>query len=358
MITIKDIGDFESVSGIVSDIINGDTLALDKHLSEGFDIEEDIKLGKYTRLSPLGLALIMENFDSIKWLVEKGANLNVKGNPSFLLAVRYCDEEVIRFLVEEGAKINVENAVKSEAFSQALYGHKYESLPLIHKLGHSVEKYGGEAFRSAVDDGNYEVLDFFIKNGVDINYNAPDSVYPFKPTPLCVAARYVDLKMCKYLVENGADVTITEKDGMRPYSIAVEKGDEEMAEYFKELEPDSYHSLHNKLDELKPFKLSKAVMDFLQGDELHVELNDCDFKWIEFFSLTDTIPMKKGRAKFLRISKSTGDYDHIYIVWNPKTKKVAFYDMEHEEMKDMCGFEEFINNMTLYMQNIVEGEYE
>ena len=358
MITIKDIGDFESVPEIVSDIINGDTLALDKHLSEGFDIEEDIKLGKYTRLSPLGLALIMENFDSVKWLVEKGANLNVKGNPSFLLAVRYCDEEVIRYLVEEGAKINVVNAVKSEAFSQALYGHKYENLPLIHELGHSVEKYGGEAFRSAVDDGNYEVLDFFIKNGVDINYNAADSVYPFKPTPLCVAARDVDLKMCKYLVENGADVTITEKDGMRPYSIAVENGDEEMAAYFKGLEPDSYHSLHNKLDELKPFKLSKAVMDFLQGEELHFELKDCDFKWIEFFSLTDTVAMKKGRAKFLRISKSTGDYDHICIVWNPKTKKVAFYDEEYEEMKDMCGFEEFINDMPLFMQNIVEGEYE
>ena len=358
MITIKDIGDFESVPEIVSDIINGDTLALDKHLSEGFDIEEDIKLGKYTRLSPLGLALIMESFDSVKWLVEKGANLNVKGNPSFLLAVRYCDEEVIRYLVEEGAKINVVNAVKSEAFSQALYGHKYENLPLIHKLGHSVEKYGGEAFRNAVDDENYEVLDFFIKNGVDINYNAADSVYPFKPTPLCVAARYVDLKMCRYLVENGADVTITEKDGMRPYSIAVEKGDEEMAEYFKQLEPAEFHSLQNKLDELKPFKLPKIVMDFLKGDELHVELNDCDFKWIEFFSLTDTIPMKKGRAKFLRISKSTGDYDHIYIVWNPKSKKVAFYDEEHEEMRDMCDFSEFINDMPLYMQNIVEGEYE
>ena len=358
MITIKDIGDFESVPGIVSDIINGDTLALDKHLSEGFDIEEDIKLGKYTRLSPLGLALIMESIDSVKWLVEKGANLNVKGNPSFLLAVRYCDEEVIRYLVEEGAKINVVNAVKSEAFSQALYGHKYENLPLIHKLGHSVEKYGGEAFRSAVDDGNYEVLDFFIKNGVDINYNAADSVYPFKPTPLCVAARYVDLKMCKYLVEKGADVTITEKDGMRPYSIAVEKGDEEMAAYFKGLEPAEFHSLQNKLDELKPFKLPKTVMDFLQGKELHFELKDCDFKWIEFFFLTDTVAMKKGRAKFLRLSKATGDYDHICIVWNPKTKKVAFYDEEHEEMKDMCGFEEFINDMPLYMQNIVEGEYE
>ncbi len=153
-------------------------------------------------------------------------------------------------------------------------GGKYDNLALIHELGHRVEKYGGQAFRSAVSDSNYKVLDFFIKNGVDINYNAPDSVYPFKPTPLCVAARYVDLKMCKYLVENGADVTITEKDGMRPYSIAVEKGDEEMAAYFKELEPDSYHSLHNKLDELKPFKLSKAVMDYLQGKELHFELKD------------------------------------------------------------------------------------
>lgn len=121
MITIKDIGDFESVPVIVSDIINGDTLALDKHLSEGFDIEEDIKLGKYTRLSPLDLALILENFDSVKWLVEKGANLNVKGNPSFLLAVRYCDEEVIRYLVDFGAKVDGVNNVKSEAFSQALY---------------------------------------------------------------------------------------------------------------------------------------------------------------------------------------------------------------------------------------------
>jgi len=358
MVKLKDIGNFNSVPQIVNDIIKGNTKALDEHLSGGWDIEKGIKIGEYTTLSPLDLALIMESFNSVKWLVEKGVNLNVKGNPSFLLAVRYCDEAVIRYLVEQGAKVNCVNEVKTEAFSQALYGKKYENLPIIHELGHRVEKYGGQAFRSAVSDRNYEVLDFFIKNGVDINYNAADSVYPFKPTPLCVAARYVDLKMCKYLVENGADVTITEKDGMRPYSIALENGDEEMAEYFKQLEPEEYHSLQNKLDELKPFKLPKAVMDFLQNEELYFELKDCDFKWIEFFSLTDTVPMKKGRQKILRISKQTGDYDHIYIVWNPKTKKVAFYDIEHEEMKDICSFEEFINDMSAYMQKIIEGEYE
>ena len=73
MITIKDIGDFESVPGIVSDIINGDTLALDKHLSEDFDIEEDIKLGKYTRLSPLGLALNKCQLCSVLYFVYKNS---------------------------------------------------------------------------------------------------------------------------------------------------------------------------------------------------------------------------------------------------------------------------------------------
>ena len=180
-------------------------------------------------------------------------------------------------------------------------------------------------------------------------------IYPFKPTPLCVAARYVDLAMCKFLVENGADVTLTEKDGMRPYSIALEKGDIEMAEYFKSLEPVEYHSLQNKLDELKPFKLPKNLIEFLQGDKLHFELNDCDFRWIEFFSLMDTIPMKVGRQKLLRISKIAGDYEHIYIVWNPKTKKIAFYDMEHKELKDITDFVDFIENTSSYMQKIIEG---
>ena len=356
MVKLKDIGNFKSVPQIVGDIIKGNIPALDEYFSKGWDIEKGIKIGKYTTLSPLEIALIMESFNSVKWLVQKGVNLNVKGSPSFLLAVRYCDEAIIRYLVEHGAKVNCVNEVKTEAFEQALYEKKYENLPLIHELGHRVEKYGGQAFRSAVSDRNYEVLDFFIKNGVNINYNAPDTVYPFKPTPLCVAARYVDLKMCQYLVENGADVTITEKDGMRPYSIALENGDEEMAAYFKQLEPEEYHSLQNKLDELKTFKLPKNVIDFLQGDKLHFELDDCDFKWIEFFSLVNTVPIKKGRQKLLRISKLTGDYDHIYIVWDPKTKKVASYDIEHEELKDMCSFAEFVNDMPAYMQQIIEGD--
>ena len=248
MIHLKDLGSFESVPDLVTDIINGNITALESALKAGWDIDEAIQIGKYSEYTPLQLALVMECLPSVKWLVEHGVELNDEENPSFLLAVRYGNKELIDYVVAHGANIHALNPVDVDAFQAAIYGKKYENLQIIHDLGHTVQKYGGKAFRNAITDKSYEVLDFFINNGVDINYNKPDSVYPFKPTPLCVAARYVDLQMCTYLVEHGADVTITEKDGMRPYSIAVEKGDMEMAEYFKTLEPPEFHDIQNKMD--------------------------------------------------------------------------------------------------------------
>lgn len=309
MIHLKDLGTFESVPKIVIDIIEGEVPSLEIELANGWDINKHIEIGEYSEHTPLELALVMCCLPSIQWLVEHGVDLNDEENPSFLLAVRYGNKEIIDYLVANGVNIHALNCVKVDAFQAALYGQKYENLQIIHDLGHTVQKYGGKAFRNAITDRNYEVLDFFIHNGVDINYNKPDSVYPFKPTPLCVAARYVDLKMCKYLVEHGADVTITEKDGMRPYSIAIEKGDMEMAEYFKSLEPVEFHDIQNKMDQLKPFKLPKALVNFLEDDTLYFELPDSDFISIEFFPLIDTIPFKLGRRNLLRLSKELGEYN-------------------------------------------------
>ena len=352
MIHLKDLGTFESVPDLVTDIINGNITALESTLNSGWDIDEPIQIGKYSEYSPLQLALVMNCVPSVQWLVEHGADLNDKENPSFLLAVRYGNQEIIDYVVAQGANINALNSVDVDAFQAALYGKKYENLQLIHDLGHTVQKYGGKAFRNVITDKNYEILDFFINNGVDINYNKPDSVYPFKPTSLCVAARYVDLQMCKYLVEHGADVTITEKDGMRPYSIAIEKGDMEMAEYFKNLEPAEYHDKQNKMDQLKPFKLPKGLVSFLEGDTLYFELPDSDFISIEFLPLIDTIPFKLGRRNLLRLSKELGEYNDYQIVWDPKSKKISCYDMEHQELRELCKFDEFIADMAGQLETL------
>lgn len=352
MIHLKDLGTFESVPKIVIDIIEGEVPSLEIELANGWDINKHIEIGEYSEHTPLELALVMCCLPSIQWLVENGAELNDEENPSFLLAVRYCNKEIIDYVVAHGANVHALNRVKVDVFQAALYGKQYKHLQIIHDLGHTVQKYGGPAFRNAITDRNYEVLDFFINHGVDINYNKPDSVYPFKPTPLCVAARYVDLKMCKYLVEHGADVTITEKDGMRPYSIAVEKGDMEMAEYFKNLEPAEYHDLQNKMDQLKSFKLPKALVLFLEGDNLYFELPDSDFISIEFFPLIDTIPFKVGRRNLLRLSKELGEYNDWQIVWDPRSKKIGCYDIEHQELRELCRFDEFIADMAGQLETL------
>ena len=352
MIHLKDLGTFESVPKIVIDIIEGEVPSLEIELANGWDINKHIEIGEYSEHTPLELALVMCCLPSIQWLVEHGVDLNDEENPSFLLAVRYGNKEIIDYLVANGVNIHALNCVKVDAFQAALYGQKYENLQIIHDLGHTVQKYGGKAFRNAITDRNYEVLDFFIHNGVDINYNKPDSVYPFKPTPLCVAARYVDLKMCKYLVEHGADVTITEKDGMRPYSIAIEKGDMEMAEYFKSLEPAEFHDIQNKMDQLKPFKLPKALVTFLEGDTLYFELPDSDFISIEFFPLIDTIPFKLGCRYLLRLSKELGEYNEWQIVWDPKSKKISCYDVEHQELRELCKFDAFMSDMAGQLETL------
>ena len=354
MITIGNIGKFESIPQILNDVLNENISALEEHLLKGWKLNKEIRVGKYTELSPLDFALIMEKFQSIKWLTEKGADLNAKEHPSFLLAVRYCNEEVIRFLVSHGAKIDVVNNVGSEAFLEAYYGKRFDNFSIIQELGHTAAKYGGQLLRHAVSDRNYKVLEFLIEHGADINYNKSDMVYSNKSTPLCVAARYVDFEMCKFLLKHGADITTAEKDGMRPYSIALEKGDEKMAEYFKSLEPPEFHQTQNKLDELKSYKLSKKIIEFLNSENLHFDLADSDFGYIDFFKLIDTIPFKFGRQKLLRLSRSLGDYNDIYIVWNPKTKKIASYDIEHEELIDLASFDDFIEDMTKYMNLIFE----
>ena len=352
MVQLKDLGTFKSVPHIVTDIIKGNISALENALAAGWDINQYIEISEYSEHTPLELALVMCCLPSIQWLVENGADLNDEENPSFLLAVRYCNKEIIDYVVAHGANVQALNRVKVDAFQAALYGKKYENLQIIHDLGLTVHKYGGKAFRNAITDKNYEVLDFFIHNGVDINYNKPDSVYPFKPTPLCVAARYVDLQMCKYLVEHGADVTIAEKDGMRPYSIAIEKGDMEMAGYFKTLEPAEYHDKQNKMDQLKPFKLPKGLVTFLEGDTLYFELPDSDFISVEFLPLLDTVPFKVGRRKLLRLSKELGEYNDYQIVWDPRSKKIGCYDIEHQELRELCKFDEFIADMSSQLETL------
>ncbi|GIP51162.1 ankyrin repeat domain-containing protein [Paenibacillus vini] len=357
MIVLKDIGKFKELPEIAMHIYQGDIPALQAALAAGWDIEEGIVLSKYSTLSPLDLALVSQRADVVKLLVEHGANLNVKQNPAFLRAVRYCKEDLVRYITAQGAKLDMVNQVGSGAYSQAYYGNK-KNIPLIHELGLDIKEHGGDVLRQAVSDHDLKTLTYLLDQGVDINYNQPDMVYPYRATPLTVAARMGSMAMVKFLIEHGADVTLAEKDGDRPYTIAVSNKDTVMADYLKSLEPAEFHNLENKKYELKKYKLTDELVRFLTGDRLRLELaqNEYEIGYIDFFALTDTIEMKVGRQKLLRLSADIDNYSDLLLLWNPKNKgRIGCYDVEHQNYADLCSFGEFLVQPERHLINFLEG---
>lgn len=321
MIRLKDIGKFEELPQMAMHIYKGNIPELEAAIRAGWDIEEGIVLSKYTTLTPLDLALISERMDVIKLLVQHGVNLNVKNNPAFLLAVRYCKEDIVRYIAAQGAKLDKLNQVKSGAYSQAYYGNK-NNIPLIHELGLDIKQHGGAVLRKAVSDHDLKTVAYLLDHGVDINYNNSDMVYPYQATPLTVATRMGNQAMVQYLIERGADVTLAEKDGDRPYTIAVSNKNTALADFLKSLEPAEFHDIENKKFELRKYKLSDELVSFLTGTKLRLELtqNEYEIRYIDFFTLTDTIEIKIGRQKLLRLSADIDNYSDLLLMWNPKKK--------------------------------------
>lgn len=343
MFKIGNQGTFETLPDQAMAIYKGDVTGVEEFIKQGMELEKDISLSKYIALTPLDIALITNQQAVVKLLVERGVNLNVKDNPAILKAARYCGEDTVRYLHQKGAKLNTLSKVRSSAYDEAYYGNK-KNIPVLKDLGLDIRKYGGKTLRKAVSNHDMKMVQYLLDEGVDINYNESDMVYPYKATPLTVAARNNNMKMVRYLVEHGADVTIQEKDGERAYTIAISQKNEEMAEYLKSHEPQDLHNLSNKLHALKSYKLPKELIQFLTEGPGRIDLpdNESGIQYVEFFNLVDTVEMKMGRQKLLRLSADLHEYSHMVIVWNQSKKVIGYVDVEHQETGNICTFPEFL----------------
>ena len=134
------------------------------------------------------------------------------------------------------------------------------------------------------------LAEYLLDNGADINYHKPDMVFPYASTPVTEAARRGDLEMVRFLVERGADVTIADKYGDRPYTLAVQSKNQEMTDYVRALEPEDWHNEQEKARQLKPYKLPAAMAEYLKTGPLRLEFPEYELtKWAELYSYMDVL---------------------------------------------------------------------
>ncbi|WP_138751442.1 ankyrin repeat domain-containing protein [Paenibacillus sinopodophylli] len=353
MYKIGDLGNFETLPDMCMLIYEGKSAELEAMLKAGREVSEQLALGRYSIVTLLDIALILNKLDAVKMLVEHGAELNSKQSPAILLAIRYGDEPLVRYIHEKGAKLTLVNEVKSNAYDEAYYGNK-RNIPLLRELGLDIVKYGGKLLRKAVADQDKKLIEYLLDHGVDINFNEADMIYPYKATPVTVAARMNSLAMVKYLVERGADVTIAEKDGERAYTIAITAKNIEMAEYLKGLEHSDFHDISNKLYTLKGYGLPNDLIAFLTSNNLRIKLpaNELDVRYVDFLTLVDTVELKAGRQKLIRLSAEVDQYSHLHVVWDKSKKGIGVYDVEHKEYGYLGKFSDFQHEPLLFLEKM------
>ena len=254
MYQIAYIGRWETLPETAAAICDHDTPKLEALLQGGLDLDVPIQLSEYIKLMPLEIAVFRNDVPMIHFLLEHGADSSLaEEQPLLLTAARCCGPEVVALFAGQAAKLSSKQ--KERAFQEVRWGKRPENIQVLEQAGITVEKFGGEAFRAAVSEGNTKLARLLLEKGADINYHKPDMVFPYASTPVTEAARSNNFPMVRWLIEQGADITIADKYGDRPYTVAVQNKNQELADYLKSLEPEEWHNEQEKIRQLMHYKL-------------------------------------------------------------------------------------------------------
>lgn len=344
---------------ISGDIIAGMIDILLRELNKGWNVNEPLvkyaKEGGYTL--PLMLAIQHNNMKSVVFLVEHGAMLDAGPDHAFMYAMQYADEDIIRYVVNSGAKVKVDSNVLN-VYDRIVLSNSFEKIvvkiPLAIELGFPINPYALDSFYRVVTNEKYKIVDLYIKYGIDMNGIKKTMINPAGDTPLCYVARYGNSKMIEYLINHGADPTIPNKEGKRPYLVALTSGKLEIAKLLRKYEPNG-----EEPDEKVIKKLPKDLLAFLEKGNLKVELPDYNgIEYIEFLPLEDLAIIDFNGRKGILLTREVENYPAICLLWNTKKKCVSYYEEEHRWYGDFgISFHAFINQLERYINGIFTYEF-
>ncbi len=203
MYQIAYIGRWETLPETAAAICDYDTSKLEVLLQGGLDLDDPIQLSEYIKLTPLEIAVFRNDVPMIHFLLGHGADPGLaEEQPLLLTAARCCGPEVVALFAGQAAKLS---RSRKSGPSRKYAGASAGEYPVLEQAGITVDKFGGEAFRAAVSEGNAKLARLLLEKGADINYHKPDMVFPNASTAVTEAARSNNFSMVRWLVEQGAD---------------------------------------------------------------------------------------------------------------------------------------------------------
>lgn len=311
---------------------------------------------EHVQKTPLELAVQENREDMVRLLVERGADLTQNGDELLFAAIKCQNCSMLSYLVEAGVRLEENQRSIYHLFS-FLEGLKNpELLTIVDRLQIDFKRYGGEPLRTAVWGGDRMLAEYLIQNGADIDYHKPDEMFPYASTPVIEAARQNDFDMVRWLVGQGADITIPDKYGDRPYTLAVQNKNQEMAAYLRNLEPEDWHNEENRAQQLAAYKMPTEMVEYLKTGPLRLEFPEQDeVQWAELYPYRDVQEVTWKRKKLLSVMAQMDNYPDYLLLWNPTDKKLWYLDVEHEEFHALATWEDFIADPGKYLNGMIIG---
>ncbi len=202
---------------------NGDIAKMQNALNNGADINAKDPSG----MPALFIAVEKKQLSATKFLLENGAypDITDKENDTPLMRAMYYNRpEIAKLLIEYGANVNT-SYNDDFVLTWATFNNYTDIVRLLIEKGANIECYNPVGCTPLIiaSNGNYEICEFLIQNGADVN--ARRSKTSNKDwTSLMYASYYSKLDIMNLLLENGALIDIRTPSLYSAYLIAAQYG--------------------------------------------------------------------------------------------------------------------------------------
>ncbi|WP_341815922.1 ankyrin repeat domain-containing protein [Wolbachia endosymbiont (group B) of Idaea biselata] len=195
------------------------------------ELSEVINATDRIGLTPLYYAIIDDNLEVVKFLIEKGAELIVNDEYSIHCAAMFGSLKVVKYFINE-KYFNLDE-LGEQCESPLAYAIKFDQLSVIKyliKKGADVKLLDDEEimhlFYYAFEPGNLDIAQYLVRNlnGVNLRSEGGESLLHY-------AAMYGSSYIVEYLVQNGANVNLPDHDGKSPLCYALMSGDLDIIKY-------------------------------------------------------------------------------------------------------------------------------
>jgi len=209
---------------LLAAVESGHLDVIDFLLANGADID-----GSHNSqdISPLILATLRQNLPLVKYLVQKGADLNPciangRSNSVLFAAATVGNVEVTEYLLKKGADLNARDIHSRTPLAFAVFYNKAELAVFLMDKGADVNIPDVEKktpLHHAVWKNNLICTKHLMQAGANINYQGPGAM-----TALSLAVELDRIHIINMLVENHASANLRDDLGNTALHMAVWKG--------------------------------------------------------------------------------------------------------------------------------------